>query len=34
MLFINDNAAIRLYKDAFIEGSWEDCKKMINDMRK
>ena len=34
MLFISDNAAIRLYKDAFIEGSWEDCKKMINDMRK
>ena len=34
MLFISDNAAIRLYKDAFIEGSWEDCKKKINDMRK
>lgn len=30
MIFLNNNLAIRLYKDAFIEGSWEECKEKIN----
>ena len=34
MIFVNDNMALRLYKDAFVEGSWEECKKKINDMLK
>ncbi len=29
MIFLNHNMALRLYKDAFVEGSWEDCKKII-----
>ena len=29
-----NNIALRLYKDAFVEGSWEECKKKINDMLK
>ena len=31
---MNNNIAIRLYKDAFVEGTWEECKKKINDMLK
>ena len=34
MIFMNDNLALRLYKDAFVEGSWDECKKKINDMIK
>ena len=34
MIFMNHNMALRLYKDAFVEGSWEECKKKINDMLK
>ena len=34
MIFMNNNMALRLYKDAFVEGSWEECKKKINDMLK
>ncbi|MBO5052101.1 MAG: YcxB family protein [Clostridia bacterium] len=34
MIFMNDNMALRLYKDAFIEGSWEECKKMILEKKK
>ena len=34
MIFFNNNLAVRLYKDAFVEGSWEECKEKINDMRK
>ncbi len=34
MIFMNDNLALRLYKDAFVEGSWEECKKKINVMIK
>ena len=30
MIFLNNNLAIRLYKDAFVEGSWDECKKMID----
>ena len=33
-IFINNNMALRLYKDAFIEGSWEECKDKIISMRK
>ncbi len=29
MIFMNHNMALRLYKDAFVEGSWEECKRMI-----
>ena len=29
MIFMNNNTALRLYKDAFVEGSWEECKKML-----
>ena len=34
IIFMNNNMALRLYKDAFVEGSWEECKKKINDMLK
>ena len=34
MIFMNDNMAWRLYKDAFVEGSWEECKNIINSMTK
>lgn len=34
MIFMNNNLALRLYKDAFVEGSWEECKKKINAMLK
>ncbi len=29
MIFLNNNMALRLYKDAFTEGSWEECKARI-----
>ena len=29
MIFMNNNMALRLYKDAFVDGSWESCKKLI-----
>lgn len=29
MLFMNNNMALRLYKDAFVEGSWQECKKIV-----
>ena len=32
-IFLNHNTAIRLYKDAFVEGSWEECKQKIDSMR-
>ena len=32
MIFMNHNLALRLYKDAFVEGSWEECKEKINSM--
>ena len=34
MIFMNNNLALRLYKDAFVEGSWEECRKKINAMLK
>ena len=34
IIYMNNNLALRLYKDAFIEGaSWEECKKKIESMR-
>ncbi len=30
MVFFNDNLALRIYKDAFTQGSWEECKTFIN----
>ncbi len=29
MIFMNNNMALRLYKDEFVDGSWESCKKLI-----
>lgn len=29
MILFHDNMAVRLYKNAFVEGSWEECKKML-----
>ncbi len=34
MIFFNNNLALRLYKDTFVEGSWEECKEKINSMLK
>ena len=34
IIFFNNNLAIRLYKDTFIEGSWEECKQKIKSMQK
>lgn len=34
MIFLNDNQGLRLYKDAFVEGSWEECKEKINSILK
>ena len=31
MIYLNDNYAIRLYKDAFVEGSWEECKALLTE---
>lgn len=35
MLYLNDNMAIRLYIDAFVEGTWAECKgKILEKMHK
>ncbi len=34
LIFMKNNLTLRLFKDAFIEGSWEECKKKINSMLK
>ena len=34
LILFNDNIAFRLYKDAFVEGSWEECKKLLNSKQK
>ena len=34
LILFNDNIAFRLYKDAFIDGSWEECKKLLNSKQK
>ncbi len=33
-IYFNHNMALRLYKDAFVEGSWEECKNKIDSMIK
>ncbi len=30
LILFNDDIAVRLYKDAFVEGSWEECKELLN----
>ena len=34
IIFFNNNLGLRLYKDTFVEGSWEECKEKINSMLK
>ena len=34
MIFMNNNMALRLYKDSFVEGSWDECKQMILEKKK
>ena len=34
IIYFNDNLSTRLYKDAFVEGTWEECKEKINSLRK
>jgi len=29
MIYVDGNFAFRLYKDAFIKGSWEECKQLL-----
>ena len=33
MIFFRNNAAIRIYKDAFTEGSWDECRAMLDAVR-
>ena len=34
LIVFNDNIAVRLYKDAFVDTSWEECKELLNSKRK
>ena len=34
MIFLNHNQALRLYKDSFISGSWQECKTLIDEKSK
>ena len=34
MIFLSHGLAIRLYKDAFTEGTWDECKELISTLRK
>ena len=34
IIFFNDNIATRIYKDAFTEGSWEECNTLIQSKMK
>ena len=34
MIFLNHNQALRLYKDSFISGSWQECKVLIDEKSK
>ncbi len=29
LIFMNNNMGLRLYKDAFVEGSWQECKELL-----
>ena len=33
MIVLNHNSAIRLYKNTFTEGSWDQCKEKINSLK-
>ncbi len=33
ILFLNHNMGVRIYKDAFVEGTWEECREKINAKR-
>ncbi|MBE6662212.1 MAG: YcxB family protein [Ruminococcaceae bacterium] len=33
MIYLNHNMALRIYKDAFVEGTWEACIEKIEAMR-
>lgn len=33
LIFMNDNMGLRLYKDAFVSGSWEECKALISEKK-
>ncbi len=34
VLILHDNMALRLYKDAFVEGDWESCRRMLEEKMK
>lgn len=34
LIYVNHGMAIRIYKDAFIEGSWDECKTLLETKRK
>ena len=34
IIYFNDNLSARLYKDAFVEGTWEECLAKIDSLRK
>lgn len=34
IIFLNNGGGLHLYKDAFVNGSWEECKKFITEKRK
>jgi hypothetical protein len=34
IIYFNDNLSARLYKDAFVDGTWEECKAKINALSK
>ena len=34
IIYFNDNLSARLYKDTFVDGTWEECKEKINSLRK
>ena len=34
IIYFNDNLSARLYKDAFVDDTWEECKEKINSFRK
>lgn len=29
LIFLNNNMGLRLYKDAFVQGSWQECKELL-----
>ena len=33
LIFFKDGSLVRIYKDAFVEGSWEECKAMLDSLK-